>query len=146
MIVDRVLPELDGLTIIKTFVVPDILSKTNPKISNDRKSRRYIKSSSFVMALLFTILCGLAALSIGYFINYFTKGHFVHSTESVLDAEVRYIEAVGADNVSQNGQLYLFLEQDGSLPDTIPSTVSRLTEGILVFDYPPTRKRYAAKF
>ena len=121
--------------------MPDISSKT----SNDRQPRRYIKSSSFVMALLFTILCGLAAVSIGYFINYFTKGHFVHSTESVLDAEVRYIEAVGPDNISDNGQLYLFLEQDGSLPDTIPSKISRLAEGILVFDYPPTGKRYAAK-
>lgn len=119
----------------------DISSKT----SNDRQPRRYVKSSSFVMALIFTILCGLAAVSIGYFINYFTKGHFVHSTESVLDAEVRYIEAVGPDNISDNGQLYLFLEQDGSLPDTIPSKVSRLAEGILVFDYPPTGKRYAAK-
>ena len=122
-------------------MVPDISSKT----SNDRQPRRYIKSSSFVMALLFTILCGLAAVSIGYFINYFTKGHFVHSTESVLDAEVRYIEAVGPDNISDNGQLYLFLDQDGSLPDTIPSKISRLAEGILVFDFPPTGKRYAAK-
>lgn len=125
--------------------MPDISSKTNPKISNDRQPRRYIKSSSFVMALLFTILCGLAAVSIGYFINYFTKGHFVHSTESVLDAEVRYIEAVGTNDILENGQLYLFLNDDGSLPDSIPSTVSRLAEGILVFDYSPTEKRYAAK-
>lgn len=116
-----------------------------PDTSLKTESRRYIKSSSFVMALLFTILCGLVALSIGYFINYFTKGHFVHSTEAVLDAEIRYIEAVGSDNISDNGQLYLFLNQNGSLPDTIPSKVSRLAEGILVFDYPPTGKRYAAK-
>lgn len=109
------------------------------------ESRRYIKSSSFVMALLFTILCGLAALSIGYFINYFTKGHFVHSTEAVLDAEIRYIEAVGTDNIKDTGQLYLFFKQDGSLPDDIPSDISRLAEGILVFDYPPNQKRYAAK-
>lgn len=118
-------------------MVPDISSKT--------EARRYIKSSSFIMALLFTILCGLVALSIGYFINYFTKGHFVHSTESVLDAEVRYIEAVGPDNIAENEQLYLFLDQDGSLPDSISSKTSRLTEGILVFNYAPTGKRYAAK-
>lgn len=114
-------------------------------ISLKTESRRYAKSSSFVMALLFTILCGLAALSLGYFINYFTKGHFVHSTESVLDAEIRYIEAVGPDNIKDTGQLYLFLEEDDSLPGDIPSGVSRLAEGILVFDYPAGGKRYAAK-
>ena len=42
--------------------------------------RRYIKSSSFIMAMLFTILCGAAALSLGYFINYFARGHFEQST------------------------------------------------------------------
>ena len=109
------------------------------------ESRRYIKSSSFVMALLFTILCGLAALSLGYFINYFTKGHFVHSTEAVLDAEIRYIEAVGPDRIKDTGQLYLFLDESGSLPEGVPSDVSRLAEGILVFDYSRNDKRYAAK-
>lgn len=58
------------------------------------------------MALLFTILCGLAALSLGYFIKYFAKGHFVHSTEAVLDAEIRYIEAAGVENAADTGQLY----------------------------------------
>lgn len=97
------------------------------------------------MALLFTILCGLAALSLGYFINYFARGHFVHSTETVLDAEIRYIEAVGPDRIKDTGQLYLFLDENGSLPDSIPSDVSHLAEGILVFDYPPGDQRYAAK-
>jgi len=117
--------------------VQDTLLKT--------ESRRYIKSSSFVMALLFTVLCGLAALSLGYFINYFTKGHFVHSTEAVLDAEIRYIEAIGPDRIKDTGQLYLFLNEDGSLPIDVPSNVSRLAEGILVFNYLPNNRRYAAK-
>jgi len=121
--------------------VQDTSLKTNQK----SEGRRYIKSSSFVMALLFTILCGLAALSLGYFINYFTKGHFVNSTEAVLDAEARYVEAVGSEHTANTGQLYLFLNEDGSLPDNILPDVSRLAEGILVFDYPENNRRYAAK-
>ena len=121
------------------------MQDTSLRRNQNHRGRRYIKSSSFVMALLFTILCGLAALSFGYFINYFARGHFVHSTESVLDAEIRYIEAVGPDHIKDTGQLYLFLDEDGSLPGDIPSDVSRLAEGILVFDYPPSERRYAAK-
>lgn len=117
--------------------MPDILLKT--------ENRRYIRSSSFVMALVFTILCALAALSLGYFIHYFAKGHFVHSTESFLDAEIRYIEAVGADQVKRKDQLHLFLNTDGTLPDIIPNDLTRLAEGILVFDIPENGQRYAAK-
>jgi len=97
------------------------------------------------MALVFTILCALAALSLGYFIHYFAKGHFVHSTESFLDAEIRYIEAVGADQVKRKDQLHLFLNTDGTLPDIIPNDLTRLAEGILVFDIPENGQRYAAK-
>lgn len=123
-------------------MVQDISSKVKSRLI---KGRSYVRSSSFIMALVFTVLCGLAALSIGYFINYFTKGHFVHSTEAVLDAELRYIEAVGTENLPDTGQLYVFLNSDGSLPDSLPSDVTRLAEGILVFDYPEDGKRYAAK-
>lgn len=97
------------------------------------------------MALLFTILCGITAISLGYFINYFAKGHFIHSTEAVLDAEIRYIEAVGAQQVKNNQSLYLFLDEDGSLPDDGPLVVSRLAEGIIVFEHPDNKRRYAAK-
>ena len=107
------------------------------------------------MALLFTILCGLVALSIGYFINYFTKGHFVYSTEAVLDAEIRYIEALGANKLPDSDQLYLFLNEDGALPKSISADISRLVEGILIFDYsensfstnkrPTNQRRYAGK-
>lgn len=121
------------------------MQDTSLKTNQKSEGRRYIKSSSFVMALLFTILCGLAALSLGYFINYFTKGHFVNSTEAVLDAEARYVEAVGSEHTANTGQLYLFLNEDGSLPDNILPDVSRLAEGILVFDYPENNRRYAAK-
>ena len=97
------------------------------------------------MALLFTILCGLAALSLGYFINFFAKGHFVESTEAVLDAETRYIDAIGPQSADDTGQLYLFLNEDGALPAGVPSDLSRLAEGILVFEYQVDGRLYAAK-
>lgn len=125
-------------------------NKTNSNTPPQTKSRRYINSSSFIMALIFTILCGLAALSLGYFINYFTKGHFVHSTEAVIDAEIRYIESINPNYINNQhtnstNQLYILLDEEGTLPDTIPSNLSRLAEGIIVFDYPLNNKRYAAK-
>lgn len=120
-------------------MVPDISLKT--------ESRRYIKSSSFIMALFFTVLCGAASVSLGYFINYFAKGHFVHSTEASLDSEIRYIESLDDHGVipPQKSRLYIFLNEDGGLPDDIPKSVSKLAEGIIVFNYPENNRRYAAK-
>ena len=111
------------------------------------EGRSYAKSSSFVMALLFTVLCGAAAICLGYFINYFAKGHFVHSTEAVLDSEIRYIESIDgiSDITSNKDRLYIFLNEDGNLPDSFPQEISRLAEGIIVFDHPQNNNRYAAK-
>lgn len=109
------------------------------------KNRRYIKSSSFVMALLFTILCGLVALSLGYFINYFAKEHFINNTEAILDSQIRYIEAVGVDDIDHTKQLYLFLNEDDSLTKDILSDISHFAQNLIVFDYPTDQQRYAAK-
>jgi len=46
------------------------------------------------MALLFTILCGAAALCLGYFITYFARGHVVQSAVDVLRSETRYLDAL----------------------------------------------------
>jgi len=122
--------------------VQDISSKIKKS-----KSRHYIKSSSFIMALVFTILCGAAALSLGYFINYFTQGHFIETTEAALDAEIRYIEALGERDVlpKHTGKLYIYLDKNAPLPDYLSSSISRLAEGIIVFNYPKNNHRYAAK-
>lgn len=120
----------------------DTLSKTKMIFK-----RHYAKSSSFFMAVTFTILCGAAAISFGYFINYFAKGHFIQSTEAVLDSEIRYIETLDTmpSLLENQGRLYVPLNDDGSLPEDIPVSVQRLAEGIIVFDYPVDDKRYAAK-
>lgn len=122
-----------------------MVQDTSLKTNNTSESRRYINSSSFVMAMVFTILCGLAALSLGYFINFFATGHFVQNTEAVLDAEIRYIEATGPKTLETQERLYVFLNPDGSFPDDIAAGFSRLAEGILVFQYAKNNRQYAAK-
>lgn len=109
-------------------------------------SRRYIRSSSFVMAMLFTVLCGAAATSLGFFINYFTKGHFVHSTESVLDTQIAFVETLGLEQAREktDGE-YILLTAEGGLPDHIETEITVLTEGIIVFEAPERAKHFAAK-
>lgn len=107
--------------------------------------RSYIKSSSFIMAMLFTVLCGMAALSLGYFINYFTTGHFVHSTEAALDAQSELIAITGVpENGVQGEYLYSLLSPQGSLPDDI-RVEENVAEGIMVITLPDQQKRYAAR-
>ena len=101
----------------------------------DTPKRSYIRSSSFAMAAIFTLLCGLAALSLGYFINYFAKGHVVQSTNAILDAEIKYIGAQGLPEERRSGKyLYIYLDEGQSeLPDTLSEEDLRLSEGILTF-------------
>ena len=111
----------------------------------DSQSRHYTQSSSFIMALIFTVLCGLAALSLGYFIHYFAKDHLIESTEAFLDAEIRYLDVVGYDAAQMQKGLYIKLREDAPLPAPLSKGMSRMAEGILVFDHPNDGKRYAAK-
>ena len=97
------------------------------------------------MALLFTILCGAVALTLGYFINYFAKGHFVHSTQAVIDSEIKYIEALGKIPEYSESRLYIPLDKEAHLPANFPKPSKILTEGLLVFKMPDSQKRYAAR-
>lgn len=98
------------------------------------------------MAMLFTVLCGMAALSLGYFINYFTTGHFVHSTEAALDAQSKLIEAIGIPKDGQQGKyLYRALSQQGTWPQDIQVT-ENVAEGVIILTLPDhDNKRYAAR-
>lgn len=99
------------------------------------------------MALLFTVLCGSVAMSLGYFINYFAKGHFIHSTQSVIDSEIKYLDSLSAipDKKTNPGRLYVLLGPDGKLPENFPQPVKFFTEGLLVFQLSETGQRYAAR-
>jgi len=100
------------------------------------------------MAVLFTILCGGVALSLGYFINYFTKGHFVHATEAAIDAEIRYLEAIGfyGEGAPANEDvIYMPLDDQGKIINNSLGPISVLSEGIVMFDGTQGQKKYAAK-
>ena len=116
-------------------------------ISSKTKRRRYARSSSFMMALLFTVLCGAVALCLGYFINYFAKGHFVHGTRAIIDSEIKYIDALGGlpSPQQQDGRLYIPLDDQGTLPEGFSAPNQVLAEGLLVLTVPDTGVRYAAR-
>lgn len=122
--------------------------------SSRTNQRQYAKSSSFLMAMLLTVLCGAAALCLGYFIHYFAKGHFVHSTQAILETQTLYLETHHAQGQwpSREDQLYLRLPSDGSLPSSLQGIINTahdnlptLTEGIVLFDYEQNGSVYAAK-
>ncbi len=98
------------------------------------------------MAMLFTILCGLVALSLSYFIDYFARGHFEQNTDAVIESEIRYIESLPAGQaLPQNkGRLYVLLESAHDLPNDITPTKFTMGADIIVFDYKDGH-RYAAK-
>ena len=98
------------------------------------------------MALVFTVLCGAVAVCLGFFINYFAKGHFVQSTQAVIDSEIKFIEALNTipDKHSNPGRLYVVLSPEGQLPPNFPQPARFFTEGLLVFQLGPAQ-RYAAR-
>jgi signal transduction histidine kinase len=98
------------------------------------------------MALLFTLFCGGASISLGYFINYFAKGHFVESTEAILDMEIALVETLGVDRAAITPNSYLvFLDEQGHIPNTSTEDVKSFSAGIVLFDHPQKQRRYAGK-
>lgn len=116
--------------------------------SSKTPARHYTRSSSFVMAMTFTALCGATLIVLAYFGYYFARGHFIEGTQAVIDTEIKYISRnPEIMNAAQNDteRLYAFFGPDGARPADIPADVSLLREGIVVFNHPDSGKRYAAK-
>ncbi len=115
--------------------------------------RNYASSSSFQMALLFTVLCGAAVIILAYFSYYFYRGHFVHGTEEIIETELQYLDFL--DKQEQlDRHLDALKEKENRIyavftkperPEFLPEDVSLLAEGIIVFDVPSRQKTYAAK-
>jgi signal transduction histidine kinase len=98
------------------------------------------------MALLFTVLLGLSAAIIGYFLYDFGLRNFIDETEAAIDAEIRLIVRLPASELGdytnqanhRHRYFYLLMELDGSkrsgnLP-AIPEHIQLLTEGVIQFD------------
>ncbi|MDP2206173.1 MAG: hypothetical protein Q8K65_07695, partial [Alphaproteobacteria bacterium] len=117
-------------------------------------NRHYYHSSSFKMALLFTVLLGLGVLVMGYFGYYFSRGYLIHGTEETIDTEIRYLGALPDlaaridDTPATGARLYLLMDRQGgriagNMP-ALPASVSLLAEGTVVFSGEGAA-RYAAK-
>ncbi|MFV1921431.1 MAG: sensor histidine kinase [Methylotenera sp.] len=111
----------------------------------------YAKSSSFKMALLFTLLCGFSLSVLGYFGYFFERGHFIYGTEEVIDTEIRHLspnQAFDTVNTSENdklGRLFLPFGPNGEVPKVVSGKIDLLKEGLIVFNHPVSNKTYAAK-
>jgi signal transduction histidine kinase len=105
------------------------------------------------MALLFTVLCGLALAALGYFSHYFHRGHFIRGTEEVIDTEIRFLEAIAqAGDLEQfvaeddnSRRLYILFQGDEKAEDIVPGNLSSFADCMLVFDHEVNGRRYAAK-
>jgi signal transduction histidine kinase len=108
------------------------------------KTRPYYQSSSFIMALLFTLLLGMSVSILSYFGYYFSKGHYVHSAENLIDSEIKHLSAYQAsgtltrylsDEKNFKERLYFLSAPDGSYiagnMRTLPSHMPRLAEGTI---------------
>ncbi len=129
---------------------PVTLFKTN--------KRGYFRSSSFVMALLFTVLLGLASGILGYSGYYLNRNHFILSMEEILDTEYSYLKSAEA-----SGQLQAILNERLDNPNRIyfltknkkdfvsgnisvyPDKSQHLKDGLIYFTQEGTANIFAAK-
>lgn len=104
------------------------------------------------MALFFTVLCGGAVLTLGYFNYYFNKGHYVYGTEQLILSDIRHAQPLNNSQdiekaLNVEGRIFLLSDKnENKLSGNIekpPENVSLLTEGIIIF--PIKDKKYAAK-
>lgn len=130
----------------------DISSKRN-------RPRGYYHSSSFKMAVFFTILLGASVGVLGYFSHYFSRGHLVYGTEKVIDATLENLVPVyksmpeGQDTqpitASAPGRLVALMADDGRIIggnlQHLPGDVTPLAEGTVLFRDTERDADYAAK-
>jgi signal transduction histidine kinase len=126
--------------------------------------RSYARSSSFKMALLFTVLLGLATAALSYVGYYFSRDSFIDNAETVIASEIKYLALLDrqgqlrttlgslsvANRSSHQPFQYLLQTADeryiaGSL-HSLPQQVNILKEGTITFDDDQTNRLYAARF
>ncbi len=119
---------------------------------NKNYARAYTRSSSFQMALFFTLLCGITALILVYFGNYFSRDQYVKQTEAVLETEIDHIRLWSRTediiaSLKGRDRVFLFIDKDNKIIDgniqQIPKTSSVLSEGTILFE--SAGNKYAAK-
>jgi signal transduction histidine kinase len=112
--------------------------------------RAYAQSSSLKMALLFSVLLGVSACILGYFINVFSERSFVREADNIILNEMENLEiwyqhsgqqglktALAAKSSGIRHNHYLLWDAEGriltgTLPQ-IPEINGKLAEGLLKF-------------
>jgi len=129
--------------------VQDISSKTG---------RSYYHSSSFKLAVFFSVVLGFGVMVMGYFGYYFSHGHFVNSTQALLEKDIAWFgdikdpEAL-RDSVIQHSNtadhIYLLMDNVGQKLagnlDAVPKDISPLAEGTITFPLGPENRQFAAR-
>lgn len=113
--------------------------------SSKKINRRYLRSSSFAMALLFALLGGLVAATQSYYISYFSDQKFAQSIAAAIDAEIKYIEAVGDIPEPQSDRLYAPIPNNARFPEFLPQDPLVLEDEILIFEIRENKTFFAAK-
>lgn len=123
-------------------------------------SRRYIDSSSFKMALLFTVLLTISACMLGYSLIDLGKQDFLRETEAAIDIEISMLSNMPHNEVmnyikkrTADDSMVRFRYEDsnrnyiGGTINPLPADIQKIAEGILRFDLEiaSTKKTFAAK-
>jgi signal transduction histidine kinase len=128
----------------------DILSKAN--------KRNYFRSSSFMMAMLFTVLLGSAASILGYTGYYLNRNYFILTIEKIIDTEFSYLRAADKNNhlsqflsehLSKEDRIYFVTDNNhkflmGNIK-TVPIKLSRLNEEVFYFIPEGRKEKFATK-
>lgn len=97
------------------------------------------------MALLFALLGGLVAATQCYYISYFSDQKFAQSIAAAIDAEIKYIEAVGDIPEPQSDRLYAPIPNNARFPEFLPQDPLVLEDDILIFEIRENKTFFAAK-
>ena len=121
------------------------------------RPRGYYHSSSFKMALFFTVLLGLSVTVLTYFGYYFNRASYVSITRTILDTDMQNIAAwekqgmlrEGLETYSTGGRIYLLQDTGGAriggnIP-ALPPEISVLEEGTILFRPLEKDRLYAAR-
>lgn len=119
----------------------------------------YYHSSSFKMAVFFTVLLSIGMSALGYFTHYFSRGHLVYGTEKLIDASLENLVPLFKDDASGDkeilsgagtgGKLVVLLDGAGTVLGgnlrRLPDEAAPLTEGTVLFKDAERNADYAAK-
>jgi signal transduction histidine kinase len=121
-----------------------------PDTSFKAARRAYYQSSSFKLAMFFTLLLGTAALILGWYLFSINRDNLVREASASIDAELSYLKQIRDINGSEDMSVFIEVRSQGSdFPlyrlegedgafllgnlETTPALVEIMTEGLISF-------------